>query len=119
MATKDDSSAQIDDVEPEEDIASGVSAEKRREAKGVDSVTDYVQEKSAADEGKLQSALGAITSVNDVSSSSTAAVIKEEDVKSLVEDCEISREQAEALLRKHEGNVRAAMTHFATGQPLL
>lgn len=84
-------------------------------AQGVDSVTDFVQEKGAADTGKLQAAIGSIGAVKGAAVAA-AVVLNESEVKVLMDECEITKEAAEQLLRKNGNELRTAMLAFARGQ---
>eukprot|EP01040_Poterioochromonas_malhamensis_P018215 gene18215-21209_t len=87
-----------------EDQNNHLDNEKARAVKGVNSVTDFVQEKEATDVSK---AVSALETLKDVVSNETVEniTLKEEDVKLLVDECEITKEQAENLLRSQKGNL--------------
>jgi len=48
--------------------------------------------------------------------SSSAIVVKEEDVKLIIDECEISREAAESLLKMNSGDLSLALVSFARGE---
>ena len=50
------------------------------------------------------------------STATTTAAIKDEDVKVIVEDCEVSKETAELYLRHFEGDLHKVLTAFARGE---
>mmetsp|Transcript_11103 Transcript_11103/g.11964 ORF Transcript_11103/g.11964 Transcript_11103/m.11964 type:complete len:123 (-) Transcript_11103:150-518(-) len=100
-----------------EDQNNHLDNEKARAAKGVNSVTDFVQEKEATDVSK---AVSALETLKDVVSNETVEniTLKEEDVKLLVDECEITKEQAENLLRSQKGNLTEALRYYLQGNPI-
>lgn len=48
--------------------------------------------------------------------SSTTVTLKEDEIKLVVEECDISREAAEALLKANHGDINAALVAFARGE---
>ena len=98
------------EVEVETEVA---DKEQQKAAKGVDSVTDYVEEKAhAGDAAKAQSAISALSSSSATVAADSSLVIKDEDWKLLVDECDLTREQAEALLRKNNCDIQKAMIAF-------
>lgn len=49
------------------------------------------------------------------SANSNVVVLKEEDVKLLVDECEISKEAAEELLKKNDGDIGKAIRSYING----
>jgi NACalpha-BTF3-like transcription factor len=47
-----------------------------------------------------------------MSSGKTTAVIKEEDIKFFMDECDISRDAAEAILKINSGDLRAAINAY-------
>jgi NACalpha-BTF3-like transcription factor len=43
-------------------------------------------------------------------------VIRREDVDVLVEECELAKDKAEALLRRHQGSLQEAMSAYIRGE---
>lgn len=90
-----------------------MSKEKDKEKAGVDSVTDYVEETAADSEAASSSLSG----LREASSSATSVVtIDSKDVDLIVEECEITRPQAEALLRRHNGNLLQSLEACVRGE---
>jgi hypothetical protein len=85
--------------------------EKQREAAGVDSVTDYVEEKEAGG-SKAQESLSQLSSTFETQN---VLILTKEYVDSLVEECDLSRQQAEKLLTKHQNNLNDAITDYIRG----
>jgi NACalpha-BTF3-like transcription factor len=43
-------------------------------------------------------------------------VIKKEDIEIIVDECELTKDKAERLLRKHQGSVQDAIASFIRGE---
>mmetsp|Transcript_32535 Transcript_32535/g.46941 ORF Transcript_32535/g.46941 Transcript_32535/m.46941 type:complete len:116 (+) Transcript_32535:46-393(+) len=108
---EDEAAIQVEDSE-----VNGVSKEKLREAKGVDSVTDYVTEKeTTVDAAAATVALGSIDSAMQ-SKKQSSMKLSEEDIKVVMEECDMPKEAAEALLRGNDGVLKSALMAYVTGQ---
>jgi len=89
-----------------------MSKEKEAEARGVDSVTDFHEEKEA-DAALAQENLASLNKAKGTEE--TSIVILPDDVALLEAECELTKEAAEALLRRHSGSISAALTAFIKG----
>lgn len=109
-----------------EDVESDIGeSEKRKKvdkdaakaAKATEAVTDYHFEKESRN---IQAATEAMNSLPTVESKKAAATftctIADEDVTSIMEECDLAREEAEPLLRKAEGSLQKAMEIFVSGE---
>ena len=83
--------------------------EQDKEAKGVDSVTDFYEEKEI-DHSKIDLSNFA-TEVKETN----AVQISENDVNYLADELEISKEVAISMLRKNGGSVQKSITSFIHG----
>ena len=93
-----------------------MSKEKDKERAGVDSVTDYVEE-TAADSAMASCSLSGLNNVTEASSSAASVVtIDSKDVDLIVEECEVTRLQAEALLRRYSGNLLLSLDACVRGE---
>lgn len=86
--------------------------EQEKEAKGVDSVTDYVEER---EDSKLQEGLSSLAASNQNVASIAAVQISQADIQLVCEELELSREMADALLRKNGGVVKDALLSYVRG----
>eukprot|EP01036_Dinobryon_divergens_P024182 gene24183-32609_t len=104
-----------EDNETEEVEVLAVSKEKQKEAKGVDSVSDYVDEKeTSTDVAAVSMALGNFES--SMQKKVQTVNLREEDIKMITDECEISKDAAEALLRNYNGNIEEALRAYISGQ---
>lgn len=82
-------------------------------------MTDYVEEKNTTDESKAKNALESLAAKTELKVEGTATVtVNPDDVKTLVEELEISKDAAERLLRKNNGNLMEALEYFVLGNPV-
>jgi len=95
-----------------------LSKEKERESKGVSAVTDFVQE-NEGDMDKAQAALEAMA-ISAAAAEAAAALftgtLAPEDLTLISEECELTKEAAEQLLRKNNGEVEKALRYFINNQ---
>eukprot|EP01038_Epipyxis_sp_PR26KG_P005942 gene5942-8190_t len=102
------------------DINGTQNKEKLREAKGVDSVTDYVPEVETTDSEKALAAAAAVDVMNNAKATESAVItILEDDIKLIVDECEVTKEAAEALLRANGGILKSALISFVRGKNLM
>lgn len=88
-----------------------MSQESLLEAKKIDSVTDYVEEKEDAN---LTNGVSAI--VTNVRTDEVPLIkISREDIVLVAEELEISKEEAERVLRNSGGNAKTALINFIDG----
>ena len=85
--------------------------EKQREAAGVDSVTDYVEEKEASGT-KAQESLSQLSNTVEAQH---VLILTKESVDLLMGECELTRQQAEKLLTKHQNSLNDAITDYIRG----
>jgi len=91
-----------------------MNKEKEAEARGVDSVTDFHEEKEA-DAAKAQENLASLNK-SAAENESVAVVLQPDDVAALEQECELSKEAAESLLRRNGGSLPAALAAFIHGE---
>ncbi len=94
------------------DVASVVTKDKEKEAKGVDSVTDYVEDR---EDNVLGSALNSLAQTKD-STSSSDVQISQADLLLVVGELEVTKEKAESMLRRHGGSSATVLRLFISGQ---
>lgn len=92
-----------------------MNKEKEAEARGVDSVTDFHEEKEA-DASKAQANLESLNKKAAETEAATAVVLQADDIASLEQECDLTKETAESLLRRHGGNLSAALAAFIHGE---
>ncbi len=88
-------------------------------------MTDYVEEKAnAADALRTQAALSSLSASSSSSATTTyqgtdsapaPVVIKEEDWKLLVEECEITKDVAESWLKANGGDITKTLQAYIHG----
>jgi NACalpha-BTF3-like transcription factor len=91
-------------------------ATKKEEAKQLDSVTDYIQEREL-DASKAQEAMSALSTTHADSESADAAsqvAVSKEDVALIMTELEVSQDVAEKALRGASGLVLEALRHLVT-----
>ena len=93
----------------EDDSKELLNKEQEKAAKGVDSVTDYYEDREGLDSSKID--LSSFTSTKE-QTSIVSIIIKDEDVNILVDELEISKGEAESLLRRSEGILEKALNKF-------
>lgn len=86
--------------------------EHEKEAKQVDSVTDFVQEH---EDTNLMKGINSLVS-NDSGKLSAQIQISQSDIQLMVEELEIPKELCEKLLKGHGGDIRKAMLAYIEGQ---
>ena len=85
------------------------SKDQEKAAKGVDSVTDYYEDREGLDSSKID--LSKFTTSKE-QSAVYSVTIKDSDVNILVEELEISKGEAEYMLRRNEGDLEKAIHSF-------
>ena len=83
--------------------------EQDKEAKGVDSVTDFYEEKEI-DQSKID-----LSNFANEFKETDIIQISDQDVNSLVEELEISKEIAVTMLRKNGGSIQKSILSFIHG----
>eukprot|EP01041_Mallomonas_annulata_P009235 gene9235-19154_t len=111
-------------------------ATREQEAKGVDSVTDYVEEKEDVDMSKATQGLSSLVAANNPDErfddfhsfakiilliyvpliiSVSAIRISQEDISVLTDELDITKDMAERMLQTHGGNLKAALSAYVNG----
>lgn len=98
--------------EDETNESTTVSKDADKAAKGVDSVTDYHEDREGVDTSKLD--LSSFT-VTKEQQTIISVVIKDEDVTVLVNELEITKGEAETMLRRNLGSIEKTLTSFIRG----
>mmetsp|Transcript_15718 Transcript_15718/g.15855 ORF Transcript_15718/g.15855 Transcript_15718/m.15855 type:complete len:94 (-) Transcript_15718:245-526(-) len=91
-------------------------ATRQEEAKGVDSVTDYVEEREDVDVGKATQGLSSLAAANASDASAPTIRISQEDITVLTEEIEVTKDVAERMLQAYGGSLKAALTAYVTGE---
>jgi HYPK UBA domain len=99
-------------MEDEEETTTTNNKELDKAAKGVDSVTDYHEDREGVDTSKIDLSTFAVTKEQ---SNIMSVVIREEDVATLVNELEITKGEAETMLRRNLGNIEKALMTFIRG----
>ena len=84
--------------------------------KAVDSVTDYYEERDGIDSSKID-----LSSFSQSKEQTTLAsvLIRDQDVAVIVDELEVSKAEAESMLRRNAGSVERTLTSFIRGAPLV
>ena len=85
--------------------------EQLLEAKKIDSVTDYVEEK---DDANLTSGVSSIVATTRTENTPVIKISRE-DILLIADELEIGKDEAEKILAKHAGNAKAALASFVDG----
>jgi hypothetical protein len=80
--------------------------------KAVDSVTDYYEERDGIDSSKVD-----LSSFSQSKEQALLAsvVVREEDIATLVEELEVSKVEAESMLRRNGGSAERTLIAFVRG----
>ena len=111
MAKEDNEAAASDSVSSSN---KRVNKDAEKAKKAADTITDFVREK----EGDLKKAAAAISTLVDSTTSKKKdelmfeGNIRDDDVLVIKDECDLSKELAERLLRKNEGDVKKAMLAY-------
>mmetsp|Transcript_25102 Transcript_25102/g.37007 ORF Transcript_25102/g.37007 Transcript_25102/m.37007 type:complete len:91 (+) Transcript_25102:47-319(+) len=85
--------------------------EQLKQAQNIDSVTDYVEDK---DDANLQSGLSSLAAKTAVTSTPDIKISRD-DILLIANELEVSKDEAEKMLRKFSGDVKSALSSFISG----
>ena len=97
------------DQEPED-------ASKKKEEKEMSGTDSRVErEYDSQDLANSLSALGSGSSSQEAAARKAAIVVSPTDLQAVTEECELTKEQAESLLRKYNGDLKTALQAYIEG----
>ena len=101
-----------DEKEPEEDQ----DTKKKKEEKEMSATADSRVEKEY-DAQKLTSSLSSLGNSESAAleAAAKAITLSPTDIQAVTEECDMNKEQAEALLRKHGGDLKLALQAYIRG----
>jgi type IV pilus biogenesis protein CpaD/CtpE len=113
MADRDDENA--DETQQEQ-----LKGDKAKEAKQLDAVTDFVEEKEVGDSEKAKAALLSFSAEDSAASSAAESrarqlasiKVKSEDVALLVKELELTEDDAEQRLKEKNNDIQQVIREF-------
>ena len=86
--------------------------EHLKEAQGVNSVTDYVEDKEVVDASKAQNSVSSLTVASTTAGSPAIIRNSQEDIIALVDELEVTKDVADSMLRKNGGSLKRTLQSF-------